>query len=530
GRPFQVGLLVLDENGRVVTDYQGHVLITSSDTGAALPSDVIFDPSHQGYQLVDGLISFSSGGLQSLTATDRNDATVTGTRSGLVVENPSVNLCIPGDPDPFSFTVRPWGIGKAFSDKAGVRYQYLIRASAIGRPALITDLNWGVNGGPDSVQWENLQVRLAHKPLYALKNQAGEVDLDRNLADSNDVALVHVGREEQKGMQDAGRFHLRLGNPFTYNGIDNLLLEIRYAGGGPAGLKTDEVLLGADMIFLERLGPNLPVPRSAASTVCLGARLPSGTPPKIGSVKVDEVNNTSATLSWRTSPATNGWVLLGESGSSQTLKTETERLSFSHTIFIDHLQAGVSYEAIAVSQDVDAQITRSAPVFFTTTNVRPSISTMDPSSLPVNTSHGPAQIRGLNFFAGIQVSIISAMGPPEVDPLIRVVATSLVSNSVLNLALSIDAQAVPGPRRIRVTNLDGIEAVSPFFFGVEPSVEAADMDASGRVDGFDLLRMARAFGQSFPGPLYDPSVDLNGDGDIDGLDLNRLAQVFGRNL
>ena len=55
----------------------------------------------------------------------------------------------------------------------------------------------------------------------------------------------------------------------------------------------------------------------------------------------------------------------------------------------------------------------------------------------------------------------------------------------------------------------------------------ADADLSGRVDGFDLARLARAFGTTAGDARYDRTVDLNRDGWIDGNDLAILAIYFG---
>ena len=85
-----------------------------------------------------------------------------------------------------------------------------------------------------------------------------------------------------------------------------------------------------------------------------------------------------------------------------------------------------------------------------------------------------------------------------------------------------------GPRRLHVINGDGFELYSDVFLGVLPPTEANDIDVSGRVDGFDLSRLARAFGASFGDSRYAVEVDLDGNGTIDGIDLTRLANNFGR--
>jgi hypothetical protein len=62
----------------------------------------------------------------------------------------------------------------------------------------------------------------------------------------------------------------------------------------------------------------------------------------------------------------------------------------------------------------------------------------------------------------------------------------------------------------------------------ETGAVLADADQSGRVDGFDLGRLARAFGAEDTDPRYDASVDLDRDGIVDGADLALLAAFFGQ--
>lgn len=62
----------------------------------------------------------------------------------------------------------------------------------------------------------------------------------------------------------------------------------------------------------------------------------------------------------------------------------------------------------------------------------------------------------------------------------------------------------------------------------ESGAIVGDIDLSGRVDGFDLARLGRAFGTALGDPLYDAEADLNQDGQVDGADLSLLASEFGK--
>lgn len=62
----------------------------------------------------------------------------------------------------------------------------------------------------------------------------------------------------------------------------------------------------------------------------------------------------------------------------------------------------------------------------------------------------------------------------------------------------------------------------------ETGARLADADHSSRVDGFDLARLARAFGSTIGQAHFDSAVDLDRNGAIDGDDLAILAAYFGR--
>jgi hypothetical protein len=61
-------------------------------------------------------------------------------------------------------------------------------------------------------------------------------------------------------------------------------------------------------------------------------------------------------------------------------------------------------------------------------------------------------------------------------------------------------------------------------------VSVGDIDANGRVDGFDLGRMAMVFYSQSGDSDWNPNADLNGDGTIDGRDLTILGNYFGKKL
>ncbi len=57
-----------------------------------------------------------------------------------------------------------------------------------------------------------------------------------------------------------------------------------------------------------------------------------------------------------------------------------------------------------------------------------------------------------------------------------------------------------------------------------------DVDRNGRVDGNDLVVLARAFGARLGNTRYTPLADFNTDGSIDGVDLAVLASNFGNSI
>jgi N-acetylneuraminic acid mutarotase len=60
----------------------------------------------------------------------------------------------------------------------------------------------------------------------------------------------------------------------------------------------------------------------------------------------------------------------------------------------------------------------------------------------------------------------------------------------------------------------------------ETGIDLADVNESGRVDGFDLARLGRAFGAQCLDPRFDAAVDFDRTCEVDGDDLAFLASFF----
>jgi hypothetical protein len=60
------------------------------------------------------------------------------------------------------------------------------------------------------------------------------------------------------------------------------------------------------------------------------------------------------------------------------------------------------------------------------------------------------------------------------------------------------------------------------------TITLPDVNASGRVDGLDVLDLAFAFASTSIQPRYNANADRDGDGDVDGDDLSYVAAYFGR--
>lgn len=98
----------------------------------------------------------------------------------------------------------------------------------------------------------------------------------------------------------------------------------------------------------------------------------------------------------------------------------------------------------------------------------------------------------------------------------------------VTLTLRVDDAAALGLRGLRITNPDGGTVFLQDLLRVDLEPRRIDVDGSGRVDGFDLALLARAFGSNAEDPLYLMDADIDADGLVDGIDLALLASRFGR--
>jgi hypothetical protein len=69
----------------------------------------------------------------------------------------------------------------------------------------------------------------------------------------------------------------------------------------------------------------------------------------------------------------------------------------------------------------------------------------------------------------------------------------------------------------------------PALLLIELDPRRVDLDRSGRMDGFDLAVLARAFGRGKDEEFYSAG-DVDVDGLVDGTDLAVLAARFGDSL
>ena len=100
----------------------------------------------------------------------------------------------------------------------------------------------------------------------------------------------------------------------------------------------------------------------------------------------------------------------------------------------------------------------------------------------------------------------------------------------LTLRVSVDPDAAPGPRALTIVNPDGGMTGLAGLIEVGLDPRRVDVDRSGRVDGFDLAVLARAFGRGRAEAGYSTVADVDANGIVDGSDLALLAARFGDSI
>ncbi|MFQ5766448.1 MAG: dockerin type I domain-containing protein [Acidobacteriota bacterium] len=178
---------------------------------------------------------------------------------------------------------------------------------------------------------------------------------------------------------------------------------------------------------------------------------------------------------------------------------------------------------------------------------QPQVSSIAPARLTQGDQNVSVNIRGASFSSRMQRSDLSFD-----DDDLRVLDLSFVSCNEIMIQLSVGPFLSSAGDPGQPGSSAGLENVAPVEIGqhgltltapdesgfpvrgsasdvltVDLLPSRSDADNSGVVDGFDLVRLSRAFGSSQGGQAYDPAVDLDGDKEINGLDLTILADFFG---
>jgi RHS repeat-associated protein len=99
GVSTQATVTLYDPYGNVATGYLGTMRFTSSDLLATLPANRTFAPADAGAATVTGL-TFRTAGTESLTATDTQSSSLTGTGSVAVAPGAAASLTASGFPSP----------------------------------------------------------------------------------------------------------------------------------------------------------------------------------------------------------------------------------------------------------------------------------------------------------------------------------------------------------------------------------------------------------------------------------------------
>ena len=116
--------------------------------------------------------------------------------------------------------------------------------------------------------------------------------------------------------------------------------------------------------------------------------------------------------------------------------------------------------------------------------------------------------------AGIEIGNVTVLGP-----------------KALNVGIQeVRCLTFVGKHSFRIINPDGTEYLSAQGITVDFDPGRADVNKSGRIDGFDLAYIAIAYGSLAGMRSYNHKSDLNGDGLIDQTDLAvYFTPYFGTN-
>ena len=101
GTAGSITVTLKDPGGNTVTGYTGTVHFTSSATAAVLPADYTFVAADNGTHTFTNAVTLKSAGLQTITAADSVNGTLTGTQSGITVTPLGAStLTVAGFPNP----------------------------------------------------------------------------------------------------------------------------------------------------------------------------------------------------------------------------------------------------------------------------------------------------------------------------------------------------------------------------------------------------------------------------------------------
>jgi lysophospholipase L1-like esterase len=176
-----------------------------------------------------------------------------------------------------------------------------------------------------------------------------------------------------------------------------------------------------------------------------------------------------------------------------------------------------------------------ARVFFETIrdvdHVPPVTGIIDPADgergVPAGT---PLSIDVIDFGAGIDVAGLTLLAngvalTPTVTGSGRQVHLGFAPTQPWSGAVNVTLRA-----RDLASPVNSVDRQIARFYVAGTTFLGGDVDRDGRVDGNDLVRLARAFGARLGAPRYSASADLNSDGVVDGVDLAILASNFGRSI